>query len=387
MTACIPLPLQIVIDDVGWWSGENGHARGEPYRTGIARNHVPADYAAIALLGKKLGMRPQAALVLCEWDRHDILRDVPTTTWMGASWNNRWKNAPMLEVRDLLAANASHVELALHGVGHEYWQDGVASRAEYYDEQGRLRPRAEIIRHLDAFFHIYDDIGFAGRPKSFVPPAFHFAFGNDADSFIPFLQQYGIHHLSTPLISPSPYPSIQMHRTLETPWFGVEHGAMVIARGNDLLPWKAIGTHPTGRPAGAVIGMHWPNILHEDPNRNEEIVNGWVSIVSQLGCEPGRICARNSADFYSQLACHAAVHVTERNNEIAFDFRALRKLGIQNLTPEFSIQISGAPGVAFSAQGLSILATEHGPENRQTLRLSIPAEVLDATLSIDREIR
>ena len=30
--ACVPLPLQIVIDDVGWWSGEDGHERGEPFR-------------------------------------------------------------------------------------------------------------------------------------------------------------------------------------------------------------------------------------------------------------------------------------------------------------------------------------------------------------------
>ena len=36
---------------------------------------------AIAELGRRLGVRPQAAMVLCEWDRDNLLRRVPTATW------------------------------------------------------------------------------------------------------------------------------------------------------------------------------------------------------------------------------------------------------------------------------------------------------------------
>lgn len=63
--ATVPMPIQIVIDDVGWWTGEDGSKRQEPYRTGINRNHVPADYQAIVDLGVKLVVRPQAATILC----------------------------------------------------------------------------------------------------------------------------------------------------------------------------------------------------------------------------------------------------------------------------------------------------------------------------------
>jgi len=66
LSVTIPMPIQIVIDDVAWWSGEDGNKRHEPYRTGIGRNHVPADYQAIVDLGIKLGVRPQAATILCE---------------------------------------------------------------------------------------------------------------------------------------------------------------------------------------------------------------------------------------------------------------------------------------------------------------------------------
>ena len=83
ITVKIPLPIQVVIDDVGWWSGKNGSKNQEPFRTGISRNHVPEDYQAIVSLGKALGMRPQAAMILCEWDRENILRKLPESTWMG----------------------------------------------------------------------------------------------------------------------------------------------------------------------------------------------------------------------------------------------------------------------------------------------------------------
>lgn len=63
---CIPMPIQIVIDDVGWWCGTDGHEYNEPFRTGINRDHVPADYQAIVELGKQLNIRPRAAMVLCE---------------------------------------------------------------------------------------------------------------------------------------------------------------------------------------------------------------------------------------------------------------------------------------------------------------------------------
>lgn len=93
----IPMPLQVVIDDVGWWSGEDGSKVQEPYRTGVSRNHVPADYQAIAELGRRLGIKPQAAFVMCEWDKENILRHVPTSTWMGKDWDNSKWNGPWLE--------------------------------------------------------------------------------------------------------------------------------------------------------------------------------------------------------------------------------------------------------------------------------------------------
>ena len=70
----------MVIDDVGWWCGPSGVERHDPYRAGISRYHEPADYEAIVHLARTLGIRPQATMVLCEWDTDNILRKLPTST-------------------------------------------------------------------------------------------------------------------------------------------------------------------------------------------------------------------------------------------------------------------------------------------------------------------
>ena len=145
VTAAFPMPIQVVIDDVGWWNGHNGSQQQEPFRTGIARNHVPEDYQAIVDLGRALGIRPQAATILCEWDRKNILRKVPTATWMGANWDNsKWVGLWMDKAADIIRGNRAHYELTMHGVGHEYWTDGKFTRAEWADHDGNMRPLDQV---------------------------------------------------------------------------------------------------------------------------------------------------------------------------------------------------------------------------------------------------
>ena len=55
-TALIPRPLQIVVDDVGWFNGKDDREDGGPSRTGMPRRHVAEDILAINRLGKALNM-------------------------------------------------------------------------------------------------------------------------------------------------------------------------------------------------------------------------------------------------------------------------------------------------------------------------------------------
>lgn len=70
--------------------------------------------------------------------------------------------------------------------------------------------------------------------------------------------------------------------------FGFDAGVMTVDRGIEIECLECsekgsgqgsyiggtISSVPTGRLAGPTCGIHWPSILHIDPNRNLEIVEG-----------------------------------------------------------------------------------------------------------------
>ena len=308
LETAIPMPLQIVIDDVGWWSGENGHERGEPFRTGIERSHVPADYAALASLGKRLGMRPQAAIILCEWDRDNILRKLPSATWMGRDWDNRrWVGPWLDEAAGILADNRAHIELTLHGVGHEFWgPDGSMTRAEWHDAEGNMRPRDQVLAHLDYFQLLLDQNQLGPFPESFVPAAFRHCFGRGEAGLDAILRDAGVRHISTP------FHCMDRVREPRHELFGIDCGLMTVNRGSSFPPWHELDSTPVA-PAGPILGLHWPNVLHADPARNEEVVSRWGECLAAENAKLERWLAPDTAACWGQLRHWSDTRVEPRD--------------------------------------------------------------------------
>ena len=126
----LPMPIFMVVEDVGWWQGGDGSANNEPFRNGFSRRHCLEDYRALARLAKRLKMRIAIGMVLGEWDRHNLLRNVVGATWMGSSWDNRSNCGPWLnEAAQFLRDNKDWLEIACHGLCHEFWRDGRMERS------------------------------------------------------------------------------------------------------------------------------------------------------------------------------------------------------------------------------------------------------------------
>lgn len=175
----IPLPIFIVIEDVGWWQGADGSEHNEPYRNRFCRRHCLADYQALARLAEHLSMRIALGMVMGEWDRTDFLKGVPGATWMGAYWNNQINRGPWLdEAANFLRDNSGLLEIALHGVCHEFWQQGKMQRSEFHDRNGIMRSEEIIRSHLHAFGILLEQNGFKELPRLFIPPALNYSFGN-----------------------------------------------------------------------------------------------------------------------------------------------------------------------------------------------------------------
>ncbi len=361
VNAIVPLPIQIVIDDVGWWSGEDGNKKQEPYRTGNKRNHVPADYQAIADLGAKLGVRPQAATILCEWDRKNILRDVPTITWMREKWDNsKWVGPWLDEAADIIRKNHNHYELTLHGVGHEYWADRNFTRAEWADRSGTMRPLDQVELHLDCFAKLMDQNKLGSFPTAFVPTAFLHGFGLTGDhkiSMAGVLKKRGINYINTPFADMFNAEGAQYGS------FGIDSGVITVDRGRDVLGWNKTGQKPEGVLKGATCGMHWPNLLHEDPARNSEIVDAWVKLLKPYNSKMETLLAVDSSSFLTQLIHHNSTKIQVRDADINIDFRETDKLKEQLRNNKLTIKISSDQKLKFNSDTIRISSSNVIREN------------------------
>lgn len=362
----VPMPLQIVLDDVGWWSGLDDSKRGGPFRTGIPRDHVPSDYAAIVELGRRLRMKPQAAMILAEWDTDNILREVPSATWMGKAWDNRrWNGARIEHAGDILRSGAEHYEIALHGLAHEFWhEDGQATRAEFADMEGRMRPPEEVEAHLDYYARLLAQHRLGGFPISYAPPAGRHGFGSGPGGFEERLARRGVRYLSTP------FSVMTFHRPTEHPALGLGSGVLTVDRGPDLCPWFAINAQPpeAGAP-GPIAGLHWPNILHLDPRKNLDVVDRWVAFFRGIDRLPGRMLSRDTGSCFTQFAYHHAAKLKARGQGASLDCAPVDRLSPSALGDTFVIKVEGPDDLAIDVRGAQVVERGRDAGGHHLLRI------------------
>jgi len=366
--AAIPLPIQVVIDDVGWWNGKDGSANNEPYRTGIKRNHVVADYQSIVDLGKALNIRPQAVMILSEWDRKNILKDVPHSTYMGKNWNNKWVGTWLDEAAEIINQNKEHLEITLHGLGHEWWDGDKFTRAEWAElETGIMRNEDDVERHLDAFYEIMKQNNLGAMPTSFVPTAFAHGFGvtkGNKKSMAQILKDRGFTYINT-VFSTSKKEIMGNLDKVQYGDFGVDDGVLTVNRGRDIIPiYNAINTESkpllrnnmNAKVNIATSGMHWPNMLHENPEKNPEVVVDWVKFLSAYNEKLETMLARNSVEFQKQLVHEKLTAIEVIKDEIRLDFSKTKDVGTILANDELTIKLSSNKKLKFSSKTVKSLS-------------------------------
>ena len=112
--------------------------------------------------------------------------------------------------------------------------------------------------------------------------------------------------------------------------------------------------------------MHWPNILHADPTRNDEIVDSWVRVLKPLNATFDRLLSPNTEAFLAQLVHHTVTRVRLIDDELEVDAREYYRL-LWKYRPELPVAVKLRRGSQIQCLPVNVTAKE--PVVRQKLSI------------------
>lgn len=363
ITIAIPMPIFLVVEDVGWWQGADGSADQQPFRTGFTRRHCLDDYRALDRLGKKLHMRIALGMVLGEWDRTNLLKDIVGATWLGSCWDNHINQGKWLdETAHYLCDHQDTLEIAMHGLCHEFWQDGLMERSEFHDSNGAMRSEEIIRSHIEAFGTLLAHNNLPARPRLFIPPALHHSFGNGKKSMQALLHEFGIDYVVTDFSRARQYAP-PLHEKIT--W---ECGVGLLDRGPSPIAWNQSATRPAWDFNNPILPLHWSNLLHPDPAGNNEVIDRWADFLLAATTRLDCLLAENIDSCWQQTAICRLAGMQVNNQQALLDLQRVPD-DISCRCHTFFLKIQGRPPLSVQCRGAQIVSRRHDRPDLQTLGL------------------
>jgi hypothetical protein len=175
------------------------------------------------------------------------------------------------------------------------------------------------------------------------------------------LTDFGITSLSTTW-------TMAREREPETATFGIDANIMTIRRDRNSARWCDWNTLPDQFPGGPICGIHWPNLLHPDPTRNDEVIARWVKWLREAGQAAGRMLAYDSRDTATQLAYHEGTRIQRQGQAFTLDLQQVDAWGIRDLNDHFVVDVAPSWAEPVTVQGAQLTNSERSPQ-RVRLRL------------------
>lgn len=369
----IPVAYQIVVDDVGWFNGDDDRCNEGPSRTGMPRLHTAEDYHVLNELGKALDMKINCPLVLGEWDKDNVLRGMKHATNNEAGWNMASQiDMNVAEKCFQAAEDGEYIEYSYHGLMHGYWNDGrhVADQEFYipadYDYKERYTNNLVPVSkeyfesHLEAFFKIYNSWGFKKKIRSFASPSSVYGSPQMQLEFADVLKSNGIIYW-TNMWSEMKDMSCVLNGVI----FLKKH------RGYSFLPWNAYDIDPAllpnyaplyrdgaEKPDGTIFPAHWPNFLRFNPMDNFEKVNEWIKYFKRQSEMFGFMLSKDIAFAASQAIYSTYTKVCCADKKVILDFSEVDNKNAIGKTNELYISIqNGLNPVGCVGGSISIYET------------------------------
>ena len=360
----VPVAQAIIVDDVGWFNGDDERMSNGSARSGIPRFHTPSDIKALNAIGEGLGTKIGCSLVLGEWDKNNRLRGVPHVTAEVNTWDARGKmDMQYTEAYFEALESSASLEYYVHGLMHAYYIDGKLHTARQYyptifDENGKdvgfnWLPKDEFRRMIELFYEIYGDWGFKKSLKTFVSPC-GCRGAVDAEGNLEYaavLREFGIDYWANGWVD---HP---MH--VDT------IGTLITSKGRCIAPWNAYGINPRylcpldNKRIDTHLGAHLANFIRIDPEDNFEYVDGWIDYFRRVTGVFGRMLAADNAESSSQTLYSRFGVVEKSSDGYTIDLSLVDSVAAEGKRNEFYISVKGGCPILKSG-GVISLHEDHG---------------------------
>lgn len=360
----IPVSQAIIVDDVGWFNGDDERMKNGSARSGLPRFHTPSDIEALNAIGKGLGTKIGCSLVLGEWDKNNRLRGVPHVTAEVETWDARSKlDMKYAESYFEALEESENLEYYVHGLMHAYYIDGKLRTARQYyptvfDENGKdagfvWLPKEEFRRMIELFYEIYRDWGFKKELKTFVSPC-GCRGAIDAEGNLEYadvLREFGIDYWA--------------NGWMDHPTHVDTIGTLITSKGRCIAPWNAYGINPKylvpldDETVDTHLGAHLANFIRINPEDNFEYVDRWIEYFRGVtGCF-GRMLARDNADSSSQTLYSRLARVEKRSCGYEIDLSAVDAIEAPGKKNEFFVSLRDGAAPKTISGGSIALYQEH----------------------------
>jgi hypothetical protein len=328
-----PRGVMVNVGQVGWMTGSSDGDEGGPWRAGIRRNFEVRDYEPIVEAGKELGIRFMTLFIMGEFDRLNILSEYPTSNPDGENWDNSSNTGiEQIRIMDYVKKNAANMEFGVTGVLHEYWDDGIRTRAEWFNveeqkprEEKIIRKNIELLRRLMAQYNLTPENGHSFF-ESFIAYGFYFNPGAEY-SLGRVLSDNGVKYANTPYAT--------MRGLNHPPFFDgdFDHGVLLLDRFNHGNLWYEYAKPPPVSPdeiRTVVVESHWANWLAYDDHLQPELNERWLKFLRSIQAHPDNYLAKNTEQLYSQWLYKKYAQVKEESaGTVIIDNRSMNDAAYQ----------------------------------------------------------
>ena len=352
----LPVAMQIVTDDIGWFEGRDIRCSDGPSRTGMPRRHCAEDYAMLDAIGRSIGQKINAPFVIGEWDKKNRLRGMPHATYDEKGWDmaSRIDYAEAERCFDTMES-AEYLEYGFHGLLHGYWQDGISLADQEFsyprslEYKTKYAPASWLVpvdndyleSHIEAFFRIYEDWGFKKKIRSFTSPSSVQGGIEENRHMTAMMKKYGMIYWSN------------QWRAVKS-LCEVIDGVIFINKAikQQPLPWEAYGIDPDAlegysfafnngvdHAERVVYGSHWPNFLQFNPQRNLDTLDAWTRHFKRQAEIFGLMLSRDIAFAASQAVYRKKSVLDFQKDGLVIDLSAVDAAGALGLSDTFYISL------------------------------------------------